>query len=447
MVKLTNPKLIKAHKLPKDLPGCGWYEILPQPAPPRQLDQHIKADWVIVGAGFTGLSAARRLTQLRPNDKVVVLDAQPVGWGAAGRNSGFMIDIPHELQSDDYAGGLEKDKEHIRLNRTAVGFAQDLVKEYGLGEYFSMSGKIHGTVDDVGMASLKTFEGHLNKLGEVYTSLSSSDMKRITGTDYYTGGMHAHSGAQIQPAGYIRGLAEGLKDKIYIFENSPVISIDQGTEKTVSTPNGSVTAPKIIMAVNGKLEWFGFFKRRLMHVYTFASMTRQLTEDEQTSLGGDADWGLVSAHPMGTSIRKLQEGRIIVRSVFTYNPTGETSAAQVAKLGRVQDKAFAARFPMLDRATMEHRWGGHLCLSLNSAPAFGELEQGLYSACCQQGLGVMQGTLAGKLIAELATGQDNDDLATFQSFGTPKKLYPRPFMALGAKTHLWWSHLRAGKNL
>ena len=438
---------IKALKFPKDLKGCGWYEILPEPNPPQELVSDIKADWIIIGTGFAGLSAAQRLTQLRPNDRVAVLDAQPVGWGAAGRNSGFMIDIPHELQSNDYAGGLEKDLEHIRVNRTAVKFATDLVEEYGLQEHFSLSGKIHGAVDQVGMESLHAFEHHLDNLGEAYTFLSAADMKRVTGTDYYTGGMHAQSGAQIQPAGYIRGLAKGLTSKVDIFENSPVLEIKQGATKEAVTPHGKVSAPKVIMAVNGKLDSFGFFKRRLMHVYTFASMTRQLSENEQALLGGDPAWGLVSAHPMGTSIRKTAESRIVVRSVFTYNPTGETSAAQITRLGRVQKRAFQARFPMLDQVTMEHRWGGHLCLSLNSAPAFGEIEPGIYAACCQQGLGVMQGTLSGKLIAELAIGQDNEDLRTYQSFGEPKKLYPEPFMTLGAKTHLWWSHLRAGKNL
>ena len=433
--------------LPKDLRGCGWYEILPSPSPPKELEQDLIADWVVVGAGFAGLSAAQRLTQLCPEDRIVVLDAQPVGWGAAGRNSGFMIDIPHELQSNDYAGGLEKDKEHIRLNRTAVTFARDIVDKYGLHNHFKLSGKIHGAVDQVGMDALHTFQQHLDNLGETYSSLTAIDMKRITGTDYYTGGMHAHSGAQIQPAGYIRGLAEGLKNKVEIFENSPVLEIKPGENKEVVTSKGAVSAPKVIMAVNGKLDSFGFFKRHLMHVYTFASMTRELTTTEQELLGGDPAWGIVSAHPMGTSIRKLAEGRIVVRSVFTYNPTGETSAAQVAKLGKVQDRAFSARFPMLDQVAMEHRWGGHLCLSLNSAPAFGEIEPGIFAACAQQGLGVMQGTLSGKLIAELATGQDNDDLQTFQSFGVPKKLYPEPFMTVGAKAHLWWSHLRAGKNL
>src|SRR6476469_9365953 len=94
-----------AVRTPADQPVSGWYALLPPPGSPRVLQGRHDADFVIVGAGFAGLSAARRLTQLAPGARIVVLDAQRVGWGAAGRNSGFMIDLPHELSSETYAGG------------------------------------------------------------------------------------------------------------------------------------------------------------------------------------------------------------------------------------------------------------------------------------------------------------------------------------------------------
>ena len=127
----------KITKLPKD-PGIGgWNAILPAPAPARVLDRDIEADWVIVGGGFAGLAAARRLTQLRPGDKVALLEAVRIGEGPAGRNSGFMIDLPHELNSDSYAGSEEADLKQIRMNRAAIQFARDAAEEYGIGtRYF-----------------------------------------------------------------------------------------------------------------------------------------------------------------------------------------------------------------------------------------------------------------------------------------------------------------------
>ncbi len=436
-----------AVRTPQDLAGSGWYEILPPPPPPRPLEEDLSVDWLVVGAGFAGLAAARHLTQLRDGERIAVIDAQRVGWGSAGRNSGFMIDLPHELNSDSYAGGLEADKKQIRMNRAGIAFAREAVDELGLRNVMEPCGKIHGATDGNGLTALRRFEAHLDRLEEPYDSLSADDLQRITGTDYYAGGTFTPGAVLIQPAGYVRGLAAALSDKVAIHEETPALRIETGADLTVTTPKGRIRTRHLILTVNGQIESFGLFKRRLMHVFTFASMTRPLTDAEQSALGGEPRWGLIPADPMGTTLRRLQEGRIVVRNSFTYNPGMATSPAQVARIGRQHDSSFRARFPMLPEVEMAHRWGGHLCLSLNSVPAFGELEQRVYAACCQNGLGTVKGTLSGKLIADLACGDKAPLVADMLALAEPRKLYPEPFMTLGARAKLWWMHRRAGRDL
>ena len=436
-----------AVRVPRDEQASGWYEILPAATPRRALDEHLTADWVIVGAGFAGLSAARRLAQIRAGDRIVVIDAQRVGWGAAGRNSGFMIDLPHELKSESYSGGHDADLKQIRMNRAGIAFAREAVEEFGLHEFFDPCGKYHGATDGNGLKALGSFESHLDALGEPYTHLDAADLKRITGTDYYAGGTHTPGAVMIQPAGYIRGLADSLDGAVTIFETSPVVRIETSGDRRVVTPKGSIRAGNVILTVNGHIESFGLFRRRLMHVFTFASMTRVLTEAEQRALGGEPEWGLIPADPMGTTVRRIRDGRIVVRNTFTYNPDMQTSAAQVERIGRAHDASFRARFPMLGDVSMDYRWGGHLCLSLNSVPAFGEIEEGVYAACCQNGLGTVKGTLAGKLIADLACGSNDPMVGEMLSYPEPKTLYPEPFMTMGARARLWWAHRRAGRDL
>ena len=436
----------RAVRTPHDRAGSGWYEILPPPPPPRRLEEDLSVDWLVVGAGFAGLAAARRLTQLRDGERIAVIDAQRVGWGAAGRNSGFMIDLPHELNSDSYAGGLEADRKQIRMNRAGIAFARAAVEAYGLQAHFDPCGKLHGATDGNGLNALRRFESHLDRLEEPYEQLTAEDLKRITGTDYYAGGTFTPGATLIQPAGYIRGLAEGLKDKVALYEESPALEIETGADIAVRTPKGRVRTRRLLLTVNGQIESFGLFRRRLMHVYTFASMTRVLTAAEQAALGGEAEWGLIPADPMGSTLRRIGD-RMVVRNTFTYNPGLETSRAQVEAIGRRHDRSFRARFPMLGEVAMEYRWGGALCLSLNSVPAFGELETGVYLACCQNGLGTVKGTLAGKLIADLACGGNDPMLAEMLSYPAPRKLYPEPFMTLGARSRLWWMHRRAGRDL
>ena len=116
---------ITVKKLPIDPGPSGWDAILPQRADAIRLEDNITSDWLVIGAGFAGLAAARRLSQLCPTDKITVLDAKRVAEGPAGRNSGFMIDLPHDLSSSDYGGALDHDKLLTSDNRHAINFAAD----------------------------------------------------------------------------------------------------------------------------------------------------------------------------------------------------------------------------------------------------------------------------------------------------------------------------------
>ncbi len=437
----------RARRIPADLRGSGWYEVLDPPGPASELAEARTADWIIVGAGFAGLSAARRLTKRRPGDKIALIDAQRVGWGASGRNSGFMIDLPHDISSEAYGGAREHNFAEIRLNRAAIAFAREAADEIGLPKnVFDPCGKYHGATDGHGIEALRTFEKHLSSLGEPYQTLNSADMKRITGTDYYAGGSHMPGTVIIQPAAYVRALAGNLGPNVTIYENSPVLRFETGREHTVHTPKGKVTAPRLILTVNGHIESFGFFERRLMHVFLYGSMTRRLTSSEVRKLGGEPAWALIPADPRGSTVRRLHEDRILVRNSATYNPDMSPAAHDIERLGRNHDASFRARFPMLPGVTMEHRWSGHLCLSLNHVPVFGEIAERIYSACCCNGLGIAKGTLGGMAVADLATGAGGPHVDALLALPKPKRLYPEPFMTLGARARIWWMQRQAGKD-
>ena len=204
------------------------------------------------------------------------------------------------------------------------------------------------------------------------------------------------------------------------------------------------------MAVNGHAESFGFFKQRLMHVFTYASMTDALTADQQARLGGVASWGITPADPMGSTVRRhdgIGGNRIIIRNRWTYDPSMEVDADRIAAFRKDHDRAFRRRFPMLGDVGMTHSWGGRLCLSRNSVPAFGEVEPGLFSACCQNGLGTAKGTLAGIGAVELAVRANSPIVQDLQSYDLPQKL-PHPLVAsLGAKLVLGWREFKAGAEI
>lgn len=441
------------RRLPIDTGISGWSAVSPRRTPIRILEGDITADWLIVGAGFAGLSAARRLAQLREGERIVILDAKEVAEGPAGRNSGFMIDLPHHLQSGRYsprdAAGT---KAEIADNRFAIAFAASAAEEYAMPrDVFEQRGKTNAASTARGEAFNADFARSLDAIGEPYQKLDSHAMRAMTGIGYYTSGLRTPGAAIIQPAAYVRTFAEALSPVADIYENSPVVGMERkGAVWTLRTPRGVACAPKVIVAVNGHIQDFGHFRGRLMHVFTYASMTKPIpsSTDRPASTGAQT-WELLPADPMGATLRKFTangDARIVIRTRFTFDPGLRVSEARVAKVAAEQRRSFDARFPQLRAVPMEFSWSGRLCLSLNNVPAFGEMEDSLYSACCENGLGTVKSTLAGVLAAELAAGADSARLERFLALPKPKHLPPEPLAWIGINSVIRWQELRAGRE-
>lgn len=444
----------KITRLPKDPGPAAWNSIIQPGIGYDSIVNDIETDWVIVGGGWAGLAAARRLSQLLPKDETItVLEAKQVAEGPAGRNSGFMIDLPHDLKSDTYAGSSESDLKQIKLNRHAIDFAESAAIEYNMPQaVFSRSGKITAAATEQGVKHIKSYSQHLAEMGEPFELKDASAMRSITGSSFYVSGLKTQGGAMVHPAAFIRAYASGLQGRVQIFENSPVLELKTGSLHVLSTPKGKVKARNVILAVNGHIQSFGFFPKRLMHVFTYASMTRKLSPSELQFLGGDPDWNILPADPMGTTVRKISNysgsgDRIIIRNLATMNQSLEAPISDMRRAEFMQDRSFKNRFPMLENVDMEYRWGGRLCLSLNAMPAFGELEPRVWSACCQNGLGTVKGTLSGMAAAELAVLGSSDLLTDFLEYEAPSKLPPEPFLSTGANIMMRWKQWQAGLEL
>lgn len=443
---------MRVNRLPFDPGPPAWEKILPTGDAYPKLKERKTVDFAIVGAGFSGLSAARALQLIDPSCTIAIVEAREIAEGPAGRNSGFMIDIPDHLASKNYSGTLKTDRRQIELNREAIEFANQIANDFSMAdEAFAICGKINAAATAAGMKNNQKFAVHLNQLGEANTLLDEYEMHEISGSHCYRSGLFTPYSAMIQPALYFRELVRGIHtDRTQIFENSPVVGIENsGSAWNLQTPEGVVSAGKVILTINGHIESFGFFKQRLMHIYLYASMTRQLDRDEVSILGGKPRWGFRPADPFGTTVRRISGtggDRIIVRNGFTWAPNRTVSDEKPGRMARVHDQSFRRRFPDLASIEMEYRWGGLLCMSSNSVPAFGELEPNLYSACCQNGLGVVNGTLYGKLIAELACGQASSSLEFVRQLPQPKQLIPEPLVSIGANIVMKWGELKAGRE-
>lgn len=444
---------MKVTRMPMDPGPAAWDALLPVQQARAPLLQSITADWLVIGAGFAGLSAARRLGQLHPGDSIVVLDASRIALGPAGRNSGFMIDVPHDLTASDYSGDAVSDKRNIGLNRAGIDYALDAKAAYGMSdEALCLCGKVNGAITARGVKHNAAYARYLDGLSEPYDVLNAQQMKSLTGMDCYQQGILTPGTAMLQPAMYMRAMAAGVESKgVVIHEQSPVVELQRKDAQWIAkTPDGQVESPRVILGVNGHLESFGFFRKQLMHVFTYASMTRALSKQEISALGGESSWALTPADALGTTVRRVcgtGGDRLIIRNRATFDPTLQIPGNRIDRVAIDHDRSFRYRFPQLKDVKMEFRWGGRLCLSRNGASVFGEIDTNLFAACCQNGLGTAKGTVSGKLIAELASEQKSALLDDQLVDTAPSFLPPEPLASIGAKAILRWGEFRAGREL
>ncbi|MED5444388.1 MAG: FAD-dependent oxidoreductase [Pseudomonadota bacterium] len=410
---------------------CGWNALLPTRAATAALEGIEKASVVIVGAGYTGLAAARRWATLRPDDSVVVLDAATVGEGSPGRNSGFMLEIA--LADDADAQAVARMNAMNALCRDTMGELAALVVDHQIPCDLTHRGTYRAAATARGLASLAAYEAFLKAAQLPYERLSGADLTARLGTAYYQGGLYSPDCYLVQPAALIRGLAEALPPSVQLFENSPVLALKKGAGGwSLHTPEGEARAPTVLLANNGYAARLagGALGRgvgAVTPVFTFAGLTAPLTPDARSLLGSDPSWGLLPAHRLGTTLRLTEDHRLLVRSFYDDRLPPSPQAFQAG----LQD-ALDRRFPALaaEGAThITHHWGGATGITYNGTTFFGGVEHGLYAAAGCNGGGVVKGSLFGRLLVDEALGSLTVDVKGL--FGAPPWLPPNPLRHWG----------------
>lgn len=424
--------------LPRNDSTNGWSRIVAPRTPKPSLTQDATVDWVVVGGGLAGLAAARRLAENRPGESIALLEADRVGEGAQGRNSGFAIDAPHNVGSS--MSEMAAAHAHLRLARAAIAYLDKQVKAHAIDCDWRVDGKFHAAVSQQGIEQvLKPTLKTLESLGEPHEWLHGKALHDKIGFTHFAAGIYTPGTVLLNPAALCHGLADSLPRNVTLYEQTPVtgISRDKGIE--VQTPHGKVRAKKLILTVNGWIKQFGFFEKHGIPLAAHASLTRQLTDDEQKRLAGLKSWGLTPANAfVGITMRRTPDQRILIRQNMAYAPNmtmGDESRVQARAEHQV---LFDQRFPMLKGVTMEHTWTGFIVVSRNGAPGFGEVAPNVYSAVIHNGVGLTKATAGGMLIADKACKLDNPLLADIEAQGDPTPLPPGPFLDLGVRTRLKW---------
>ena len=424
--------------LPENDRTNGWVAHLPPRVPRPHLTGDLRADWLVIGAGWAGLAAARRLAENRPCDRIVIIDAAAASDGASGRNSGFAIDVPHTVggSSDENEGALG----YMRLARSAIAHLKQQIEVHGIDCDWREQGKYQAAVTDRGVAAyLDPFAEALGRLGEPFEWIEAHALRERLGTGHFIRAVYTPGGALMNPVALVRGLADSLPENVDLHEHTPALSVEYSNGTRAETPEGTIRAPQCILAVNGFAPGFGAFEGRVLPMLAHASLSRPLTDAEHAAYGVAEDWGMTPVNSFaGATMRYTTDRRLLIREQIRYRPGMRATEAERRQAAERHKRIFDARFPMLRDVELAHTWSGFTALTGNFAPGFGRLRAGVHTACCQNGVGVTKGTIAGILAADLACGRDNPLLADMKALGTPSPLPPAPVLGLGVRARLAW---------
>ncbi len=423
---------------------CGWVTLAGEYKTYPRLRGSCRTDWAIIGAGFTGHAAARRLAELVPEQRIFLIDGKQPGQGASGRNSGFVVAHESPGHAKRKSGHDQQQYQALHmLDMAGVAQLREWIHDLSIDCQWQDIGSIHAASDPVNFPILENHIRVFERLGISARLLKSDELAKRLGTSFYRRGVLCEGGALVQPAALIKGLLESLPESVECYELSPIQKmIHQNGKIVLVLADAEVVADRVVVCTNAFIPKLGVHRNRMFPLTLTASLTRPLLPEEERELGEVHPWGVLSPQPLGATVRLTSNRRLLMRNTAEYRPAG--IAAELLKQKRSQHLAgLKKRFPWLGEPCIETTWSGHICISRNAKPDFGMVSKGLYVAGCYNASGIARGTLLGRLIVDQALGgADSDLLDRVHSLARPAKLPPRPFFDLGAMLAVGWKRFK-----
>jgi glycine/D-amino acid oxidase-like deaminating enzyme len=370
-----------------------------------ELRESVTSDVVVVGAGYTGLSAAIHLGEA--SRSVVVLEARQVGFGGSSRAFGQVV----PYSKHDNAKMLRHFGEEYG-NRMVDGVGNgpevvfDLIERYGIDCEMRKCGLMFAAHNPAAAASLAAKVSFLNARGVAVRMTDASETASLIGSTYYQTALVDPRGGTLNPLGYVRGLANAAKSRAArIFENSRALSISrQGDGWRIRTPSGQVDARFVILATDAYTDdlWPGL-RQSLIPIRAYQLASEPLSDNISGSIlpGGQS---LTDTRRLYSGIRKRNDGRLHL-SVDgpAFDNSGLASVAMAKK--RVRDL-----FPQLGDLKWPDQVAGWVGMTTDEYPHLHRLEDGVFAAVGLNGRGIAFGTMLGREAAKRVLGKDESEM-------------------------------------
>ena len=427
--------------------NCSWVNDLTPRTNIKLIESNEDCEYLVIGAGFTGLSAAKKLSELHPNQKIIIVDAQLAGEGASSRNSGYLVD---STLNDGFTSNKELDsyKKKTDIYKLGIDVVKRFIKEYQVDCDWNECGKYFASSKVEDKKTLENFSDTLSKLGFEHNLLSNKELKRRLGTNFYNIALHTKGGILLHPGKLVRAMIDTLPKNVNLYENSSLLNWEKSKDTVICRfKNGLVKTKKIIFATNGFLKSLGVKSSYNFPITLTASMTRSLTNEEFISIGEPKEWGVLPIRPMGATIRMTKDRRILIRNTAeVYNPY-QMSKSELNKRSLKQKIGIKKRFPKLPDDIIHSSWSGIVSRTRNSSQIFEKIDKNIFVAGCYNGSGIGVGTLFGEQIAIKASNENSKEIKIIENRKKPTWLPPNPFLNFGVKTRLIFERIRASSEI
>ena len=381
------------------LPPSLWAATAPPAPETTTLSGEASADLCVIGAGYTGLSAA--LHAAEAGLSVIVIEAASIGWGASGRNNGQVIPTLSRMDPDEIAArGGAQGEAFVALIRDSAGLVFDLIRRHGIEAEAVQNGWVQPAHRPSRMKLAESRVAAWARRGAPVALLDRAAMARLTGTDHWYGGWSNASGGRINPLGFARGLARAaIAAGAAIHTATPAQRIERsGAAWRITTPAGAVRAAKVIIATNAYSTdlWPGF-REEVIPVRSYQMATAPLSDNVRRTI-------LPEGHALSDTRGDLYffrfdaNGRLITGGALALDFDWENRLRE--RIGR----RVAAVYPQLGVPSFEYVWWGHVGMTADRAPHVHELAPGVtgWNGC--NGRGVALATAIGRELARQAAG-------------------------------------------
>lgn len=361
----------------------------------------VRAEAVVIGGGFTGLSAALHLAQAGTD--VVLLEAGQPGWGASGRNGGQVIP---GLKLDLDALEAQLGAGAVAATSSAADLLFSLIERHAIPCDARRCGWIQVAENDAQARIAGERVAQWQRRGAPVIRLDKRQVLGLTGASGLSEGWLDERGGSVQPLSLARGLAEvASRLGARIYGSSRAIRIGRiGTGWRVETGAGAVEAQTVLIGTNGYTDrlWPGLAKS-VVPLYSMQIATDPLPHEvrRQVLPGGQT---VADMRKLVRYFRLDRDGRFVIGS---RGPETESPAASDTKF---LERAARALYPCLADLSFRYRWAGRVAMTRNHLPYLSRLAPGVYAAAGYNGRGVAMANLMGKLLAALATGAEETEL-------------------------------------